>query len=696
MILIRLGYKVLATFFFLLYNLFMIGDCMKLNNKGFTLIELLVTIVIIALVVGLSVFGIVSIINNSEEKATAISEKSIKDAANIYSTEVESSSWKKTNNYDAFCVTVGELMNKGLLDKDGIISNKNITKNTYVIVKRNNVTLAVEKEEIVSDIIGDENNKICTGQVDIDGENYTNPVIGISNSYTDKIEIPFSPGAADSGVSGYKCLYGESSSSVNKEGLIEENKCILGNLKNNKDYYVLIYMNTNNGASVLADGNRNYVTSDFINTIFNQNKNEITINYNRQDTNGNSINNPGYYFNSSVAGTSNIDLEVCTLENNKYICTGNTKEITENTWYKIEESEINITYPDENNIVKIDTRIYDGSNNYKEDEETFNIYKYTVKFYKNGASSIDGSTNEYIEKYCIAGGTDSCSITSPGIVAPTGYAALGWNTNSSATNSSWNVGTLKQVDSNASYYAILNKNTYTITYNANGGSGAPSVQTATIGSATTLSNDIPSRVVTNVCNSHENYIFLGWSTDSLATSASYFPGGSFTHNGSDDITLYAVWEKDNVRFTVDSNRKVTVYHISSCTTAGVCNYNQLNSNYSSGTIIKSNLYINDVLKNLTVNNVRVIKELYFSYDGTICYCSPDYNSSPKATFPWCHDVNRDGIAEDNHVSVYLTSVDGWYYSKSYDCYIPSESLTCTKPTAGCPDSSGSEYVTCPK
>lgn len=73
--------------------------------------------------------------------------------------------------------------------------------------------------------------------------------------------------------------------------------------------------------------------------------------------------------------------------------------------------------------------------------------------------------------------------------------------------------------------------TYTISYNANGGSGAPGSQTKTYNVTLTLSSTVPTR---------SGYNFLGWSTSSTATTASYQPGGSYTGNG--DATLYAVWE----------------------------------------------------------------------------------------------------------------------------------------------------------
>ena len=76
--------------------------------------------------------------------------------------------------------------------------------------------------------------------------------------------------------------------------------------------------------------------------------------------------------------------------------------------------------------------------------------------------------------------------------------------------------------------------TYTVTYNANGGSGAPSAQTKTKDVSLTLSTTRPSRA---------GYNFLGWATSASATSAQYQPGSTYTANAN--ITLYAVWEELN-------------------------------------------------------------------------------------------------------------------------------------------------------
>ena len=89
--------------------------------------------------------------------------------------------------------------------------------------------------------------------------------------------------------------------------------------------------------------------------------------------------------------------------------------------------------------------------------------------------------------------------------------------------------------------------TFTLNYDANGGTGAPASQTYKATSeyershTFTISSQIPTR---------EGYTFLGWSTASNATTASYQPNGSIVVTGT--TTLYAVWES-NERYTVIYN-----------------------------------------------------------------------------------------------------------------------------------------------
>ena len=74
------------------------------------------------------------------------------------------------------------------------------------------------------------------------------------------------------------------------------------------------------------------------------------------------------------------------------------------------------------------------------------------------------------------------------------------------------------------------KRTYTVSYNANGGSGAPASQTKTYGVNLTLSSTRPTRA---------GYAFKGWATSSTGAVA-YQAGGTYSANSA--VTLYAVWE----------------------------------------------------------------------------------------------------------------------------------------------------------
>ena len=72
--------------------------------------------------------------------------------------------------------------------------------------------------------------------------------------------------------------------------------------------------------------------------------------------------------------------------------------------------------------------------------------------------------------------------------------------------------------------------TYTISYNANGGTGAPAAQTGNVGESLTLSSVRPRR---------SGCFFLGWAESANAAAAAYQPGDTVAFDA--DLTLYAVW-----------------------------------------------------------------------------------------------------------------------------------------------------------
>lgn len=106
--------------------------------------------------------------------------------------------------------------------------------------------------------------------------------------------------------------------------------------------------------------------------------------------------------------------------------------------------------------------------------------------------------------------------------------------------------------SGASYHAgtstgsttitIPAKPSYTVSFNANGGSGAPAAQTKWYGETLTISSTKPTRT---------GYTFKGWATSASSTTVSYASGASYTGNAA--LTLYAVWQKVTYAVTYNGN-----------------------------------------------------------------------------------------------------------------------------------------------
>ena len=121
----------------------------------------------------------------------------------------------------------------------------------------------------------------------------------------------------------------------------------------------------------------------------------------------------------------------------------------------------------------------------------------------------------------------------------------------------WGHVTFNGVSGYCSMQYMKKLSTYTVSYNANGGSGAPGSQTKIQDVALTLSTTKPTR---------SGYTFLGWATSSSATSAKYSAGGSYTSNAG--VTLYAVWKSNACSHSYSS----TVTKAATCSTAGTRTY----------------------------------------------------------------------------------------------------------------------------
>ena len=127
------------------------------------------------------------------------------------------------------------------------------------------------------------------------------------------------------------------------------------------------------------------------------------------------------------------------------------------------------------------------------------------------------------------------------IPVKSGYRFVIWNTNRNGTGANYAPGQQYGLDAPLTLYAIWRLLSYTVTYDANGGSGAPNYQTKIHDEILSISNIVPSRT---------GYTFQGWSTIRNGTVI-YKPSAQYMAN--QDVTLYAVWKANGYAITYNAN-----------------------------------------------------------------------------------------------------------------------------------------------
>lgn len=140
----------------------------------------------------------------------------------------------------------------------------------------------------------------------------------------------------------------------------------------------------------------------------------------------------------------------------------------------------------------------------------------------------------------------NATIKAANTFSRTHYSFKTWNTAANGSGSTVAAGSTYSTNAALTLYAQWQIVTFQITYNANGGSGAPAAQTKNSGTNIALSKTAPSRT---------GYTFLGWATSSTATepaaaSANYGNkaltaanmAAGVTYSGNAALTLYAVWK----------------------------------------------------------------------------------------------------------------------------------------------------------
>lgn len=183
----------------------------------------------------------------------------------------------------------------------------------------------------------------------------------------------------------------------------------------------------------------------------------------------------------------------------------------------------------------------------------FTLNQYTVTFgvspSAGGSVDLRSSTAYYGDTYSTSGNT--LTIYNRGVEGFTatatpasGYRFDHWSSTSGTITSNKTI--------TAYFTAAPSSYTCYLYYNANGGFNAPATQsytgTSTSSHSFTISSQEPFR---------NDYTFLGWSTSSSATTATYHGGDTISVGYNSSKTLYAVWQEDTPSYTVTISKSPT-------------------------------------------------------------------------------------------------------------------------------------------
>lgn len=169
---------------------------------------------------------------------------------------------------------------------------------------------------------------------------------------------------------------------------------------------------------------------------------------------------------------------------------------------------------------------------------------YNIVYNANGGSNAPGQQTgiAFDEEVALSSGKPSRS----------GYRFLGWSLTSGSIVAAYQPGDKVKglvADEGGAVilYAVWAANSYTIEFDANGGSNAPANIQAAYDATVYIPRSTPSRY---------GYNFLGWARSKTATRAEYSAGASvsrLTASSGGKVILYAVWKADTFRVRYDDN-----------------------------------------------------------------------------------------------------------------------------------------------
>ena len=136
--------------------------------------------------------------------------------------------------------------------------------------------------------------------------------------------------------------------------------------------------------------------------------------------------------------------------------------------------------------------------------------------------------------------SNSAAALTTNVLTRTGYTFSGWNTAANGSGTAYAGGASYGFGVSVTLYAQWAINVYTVTFNANGGTGSMSNESSSASEALSVNTF-----------SYSGYTFSGWNTQANGNGTLYADGASYGFNSS--VTLYAQWTADVYTVTFSSN-----------------------------------------------------------------------------------------------------------------------------------------------
>lgn len=285
----------------------------------------------------------------------------------------------------------------------------------------------------------------------------------------------------------------------------------------------------------------------------------------------------------------------------------------------------------------------------------------TVNYNVNGGNGAPAKQNKY----------NTVDLTLSNIKPTrTGYTFVSWNTSSDGSGTSYQSGSKYTSNESMTLYAIWEANTYSISYNLNGGSyGSNHPTSGKYGSTITISN--PTR---------DNYTFTGWTVSGTGTSMN----GTNLIVGAGNITLTANWKINDTSpptctLSVDSNNITAT----ASDDKGIA-YQGWDSSYSGSSSTSKSIsagtheyYVKDTAGNtntcsiIIVNIEEIRTEAYESWNiSGSCDCRGPSTGSGFPVVPGSCSIN--GCSCPSNTSLYSNGCSKQF--KGYYCGNADETL----------------------